>query len=537
LPQKKARCDIIRSTSAGKGITNALLVAGIAHHESGLAQCWSEATWTCQGPWASDCGGPVLAGAADGPCSAQQGGIGMFQLDSGTHAQTLATYGSNVVNVAGNVAGGVDIIVYKVRHCPNTPQFGSNQEVVEFINSAKPGTANYETFITAMAWCYNGCAPSYTSCNHNAVRNAYKAGVEYLYSAFGESYWYSSWAPLPSANASSSKRVGRNPDGRLEVFARGTDQAVWHRWQLAPNNGFSEWSSLGGGFSGDPAVASNQDGRLEVFGIGTDGAVWHRWQLGDATWTDGWANLGGVGLVGEPAVSTNADGRIEIVARSWDGQLWQKFQTGPNSPFTESWFHAGTDTKSDPVLAKNADGRLELFVRGGDDALWHRWQLSPNGDWGGWSSLGGILVSEPAVGVNADGRLEVFHVGTDGDVYHRWQLGPGEWSEGWASLGGVGIAGEPAVATNADGRIEVVIRSWDGQLWQKFQTAPNSPFTEQWFHAGADTTSDPIFGTNADGRLELFVRGGDAALWHRWQVSPNGSWGSWVSLGGEIESF
>jgi hypothetical protein len=39
---------------------------------------------------------------------------------------------------------------------------------------------------------------------------------------------------------------GRNEDGRLEVFARGTDNALWHIWQTAPNNGWSSWASLGG---------------------------------------------------------------------------------------------------------------------------------------------------------------------------------------------------------------------------------------------------------------------------------------------------
>ncbi|WP_079079115.1 hypothetical protein [Streptomyces sp. DSM 15324] len=34
--------------------------------------------------------------------------------------------------------------------------------------------------------------------------------------------------------------------GRLEIFARGSDGAVWHKWQTAPSNGWSGWESLGG---------------------------------------------------------------------------------------------------------------------------------------------------------------------------------------------------------------------------------------------------------------------------------------------------
>ena len=38
----------------------------------------------------------------------------------------------------------------------------------------------------------------------------------------------------------------RNADGRLEIFGVGTDNALWHIWQTAPNNGWSGWESRGG---------------------------------------------------------------------------------------------------------------------------------------------------------------------------------------------------------------------------------------------------------------------------------------------------
>ena len=59
--------------------------------------------------------------------------------------------------------------------------------------------------------------------------------------------------------------VGGNADGRLEVFVRGTHNALWHNWQTAPNGGWSGWNSLGGGLTSDPVVGRNADGRLEVF--------------------------------------------------------------------------------------------------------------------------------------------------------------------------------------------------------------------------------------------------------------------------------
>ncbi|PQQ42115.1 hypothetical protein C6H65_05690, partial [Photorhabdus luminescens] len=71
--------------------------------------------------------------------------------------------------------------------------------------------------------------------------------------------------------------VSRNLDGRLEVFARGTDNALWHIWQTAPNSGWSGWQSLGHTITSNPAVYANADGRLEVFARGTDNTLWHIW--------------------------------------------------------------------------------------------------------------------------------------------------------------------------------------------------------------------------------------------------------------------
>ena len=184
------RCDLIKGAAGAHGVDNALLVAGIAKHESGMAQCWSEATWHCAGPYSDDCGGPVLAGSGDGPCSAQQGGLGMFQFDAGTWWQTIAAYGDGVLSVSGNAGAGADFIVGKVFSCPNTPSFPSHAAAAAWINGALPGTADFETFLSAMAWCYNGCAPSYTSCNHWAVREAYRGGIQSLLDTFGWDYWY-----------------------------------------------------------------------------------------------------------------------------------------------------------------------------------------------------------------------------------------------------------------------------------------------------------------------------------------------------------
>jgi hypothetical protein len=71
--------------------------------------------------------------------------------------------------------------------------------------------------------------------------------------------------------------IAQNADGRLELFLKSH-----HKWQTAPNNGWSEWAPFQFAVSGSTypigelnanAIARNADGRLEVFTLGTDKAI------------------------------------------------------------------------------------------------------------------------------------------------------------------------------------------------------------------------------------------------------------------------
>ena len=76
----------------------------------------------------------------------------------------------------------------------------------------------------------------------------------------------------------------------MEVFVRGMDKALWHIWQVAPNNGWSGWASEGGVIE-LLTVGNNQDGRLEVFVRGSDEALWHNWQTAPNNGWSGWFSL------------------------------------------------------------------------------------------------------------------------------------------------------------------------------------------------------------------------------------------------------
>jgi C1A family cysteine protease len=340
-----------------------------------------------------------------------------------------------------------------------------------------------------------------------------------MYGATGVKLPNSGWQPL-GGQLTTEPVAGHNQDGRIEVFARGTDNALWHCWQTTAGGTFGGWASLGGVITSVPAVVNNADGRLEAFARGSDGALWHRWQTAPNNGWSGWASLGGV-ITSDPSAARNADGRVEVFARGTDGALWHIWQKGAQQGWS-GWASLGVQLSGNPVAGRNADGRLEVFMRASNGALLHVWQTAPNNGWSGWASFGGVLTSELAVVNNADGRLEVFGRGTDSALWHIWQTAPNNGWSGWASLGGV-ITSAPAAGRNQDGRLEVFARGTNGALWHVWQTAPNNGWSG-WGSMGGGIVGDQAVARNADGRLQVFVRGTDLALWHRWQTAPNNGW-------------
>jgi hypothetical protein len=134
--------------------------------------------------------------------------------------------------------------------------------------------------------------------------------------------------------------IGTLFGGGLEVFVVGNDGTLQHRWQ-AP--GWQSWAGLGrpkngalGGFFGrvnvvgTPTAASNQDARVEVFARGTDGAIWHRWMDGTFNWPTGWALLGMRGN-DMPTLVRNDDGTLALYTVATDGTVFHIWQQRANN--------------------------------------------------------------------------------------------------------------------------------------------------------------------------------------------------------------
>jgi hypothetical protein len=142
---------------------------------------------------------------------------------------------------------------------------------------------------------------------------------------------WSAWYSLGTATFTSRPAVVRNSGVPLELFAIGSDGQLRHQWQTpGQGTGWSNWYQAGaapaGGWQGSPAVTSNPDGRLEVFARSSDGAVWHAWQ---PAWTP-WASLGGSFQGGLVALEEALYPDIDVWAVATNGQAQEQWR-GPDN--------------------------------------------------------------------------------------------------------------------------------------------------------------------------------------------------------------
>jgi hypothetical protein len=377
--------------------------------------------------------------------------------------------------------------------------------------------------------------------------------------------------------------LARNSDGRLELFVRWTDNAIYHIWQKTPNGTWDPWHSLGGEWSYSEGQLRNQD-KLFVFALKqSDHSVWYCHQAANSPggWTP-WIDLGGDFLGGTViSVAHNIDDRLEVFVTRADQNLWhtQKGSAGESWSAWESLGAPGGGIKQYMVL-QNIEGKLTI-IAACSDGLTHTLQqsVSGGGQWlelqsnplvGGGTLGGGTPPPEPAPvpgcwEINADGRKEVFGLGSDRSLWHGWEFRvpvqitgggspppappPGNYWSAWSPLGGR-WPGTPIPCVNKDGSIEVFVKGNDSAYWHNWQLEPSGGRTGGWSGwsslgvspRGESWLTDPVVSQNADGRLEIFARAAGDVLWHNWQIVRGWwlwthiEWSGWASLGGDLVS-
>ena len=160
---------------------------------------------------------------------------------------------------------------------------------------------------------------------------------------------------------------------------RGADNAIYHRYRNG-STWSAGWVSIGappGGATSAPAAVSSSSGRIDVFVRGADSAIWRR------TWTTSWGpwtSVGGVATSAPSATSRGTDS-IDLFVRGADGQVYRTTGTAVG---WSAWSSLGGATVSAPAAVASSANRIDVWARGPSGALQHKfWQ--PTTGWSGWS--------------------------------------------------------------------------------------------------------------------------------------------------------
>jgi repeat uncharacterized protein DUF346 len=230
---------------------------------------------------------------------------------------------------------------------------------------------------------------------------------------------------------------------RLDVFARGADNALYHDWWEG-GLGWQGWGYLGGVIASGPSATSWGPGRIDVGALAPDGSLAHTWFQPNSWFSD---NLGGT-FTSDPGFSSWGENRIDIVGRGAEHALWHKFWNGLG---WSAWEYVGGDLNSAPSIVSWEPNRLDVVALAANNTVAHTWWT--NGQWFS-DNIGGNFLSAPAIASPEPGRLDAFGRGVENGLWHNAFL-PGVGWTGWQRIGGP-IYSAPAAVAKEKNRIDVV---------------------------------------------------------------------------------
>jgi hypothetical protein len=254
--------------------------------------------------------------------------------------------------------------------------------------------------------------------------------------------------------------------GRLDVFVRGTDNALYHKFY---DGSWHAFAGLGGALTSSPTAVSWGPNRIDVFAKGDKSNLIHKWWDGNA-WS-GWEDLGG-SISSAPDVASWAPGRLDVFARGTSGELVSRAYQDGWSP----WFSFAGQTLGGPGAVSPDTGVITVVTRTPGKSLifktfhrtWTDWAPIP-------SPVSTTSVSDPDISSWAPGQLDVFAVSDFRSEINQYSARDGLWT-GTAQViprpvsSGVGAVswGPNRIdwfATTPSGGAALAHRWWDGYSW------------------------------------------------------------------------
>jgi hypothetical protein len=130
----------------------------------------------------------------------------------------------------------------------------------------------------------------------------------------------------------------------LDLFMRGSDNAV--RYNYWTGTTWTALTSLSGNVTSDPAATSRAAGYMDVFARGTDGALWSKSTTNNGTSWSNWYKIGGQLASGTgPAADARGPNSLDVFVQGPDQALWYSHWDGTK---WSAWTSLGGTLTSSP---------------------------------------------------------------------------------------------------------------------------------------------------------------------------------------------
>jgi len=133
---------------------------------------------------------------------------------------------------------------------------------------------------------------------------------------------WSAWTAIPGGVVSSRPAI-TTAGGTVIVAARGTDNQIW--FTSTTSTSWAGWQSVAGGtFTSGPAIAAHGPNNVEVFGRGTDNAIWGASLNPSTAVSSGFSQIPGGTFTSGPASGAidSSTGSLGVVARGFDNAYY-----------------------------------------------------------------------------------------------------------------------------------------------------------------------------------------------------------------------
>lgn len=282
------------------------------------------------------------------------------------------------------------------------------------------------------------------------------------------SQWHD-WENL-GGTLTSSPTVASRARGSMDCFTRSKDGDL--DWKALDGSDVFD-SNLGhpqsGKFKGAPAAVSWRYERLDVFVRGSDDALWHRrFSLFMVPPFNDWQKID-IEIADAAAVASWAPNRLDVFTRSSDGEIIHTFSDG-GSHFTvgRNLGHPkDLPFEGAPAAISRRPRTIDVFARGGDDTIWRI--VFGGDDWGNWKKVAEDIADGPAVASWAPHRVDLFGRNSRGEVVHEHSNDAVHFRDrnnlGHPPTGP--LKGSPAAVSLKPNRLDLFVRGADDALWHR----------------------------------------------------------------------